>query len=246
MGAPSSARVMAASVVGVESSTLERYIYGSCAIDPSKRELIMELYSAWKQLSWKPADFDMLLETAGYHIPRRTLNRGVGAIGKTDDTTAGTEKRGRKQLFQPSQAEIVVGHAMSLVCSGKVVNPADLSVFAFEQFEIKPSQQTMVRLLCEYGFTGRTAQRMASMEACDTGEMADLYAKWLNKQRELGMIPTDLSLLGSIDFTHTKHTTSKLKTYAPKGRWVSLTEFAVRNDFSPILTLPLQTTAESH
>jgi len=46
---PSSVRVMAACVVGVESSSLEYYTYDSCAIDPSKRELIMELYSAWKK-----------------------------------------------------------------------------------------------------------------------------------------------------------------------------------------------------
>ena len=76
----------------------------------------------------------------------------------------------------------------------------------------------MLRLLGDYWFTRRTAQRTVSMDSCGTGKMSDLYAKWLNKQRELWMIPSDLSLLGSIDFTYTKHITSKLKIYAPKGR----------------------------
>jgi len=119
----------------------------------------------------------MLLETAGYHVPRRTLNRGVDVISKTGDTPTSTEKRGRKQLFQLSQAEVVVGHAMSLVRSGKVVNPADISVFAFEHLQIKSSQQTIVRLLCDYGFKRRTAQRTTSMDSCDTGKMADLLCK---------------------------------------------------------------------
>jgi len=187
--------MMAADVAGVESSTLESHTYGSCAIDPSKRELIAELYSAWKQLSWKPADFELLLETAGYHVPRRTLNRGVGTTGKMGDPTTSAEKRGRKQLFQPSQAEVVVGYAMSLVRSGQAVNPADLSVFALEQLQIKTSQRTMLRLLSDHVFTRRTARRTTSMDSCDTGKMADLYAKWLNNQRENGMIPTDPSLL---------------------------------------------------
>ena len=60
-----------------EQGNIQETMYTTCSIDKSLRIVICKMYEAWKDLKWKPSQFDRLLERAGFPVPRRTITDGL-------------------------------------------------------------------------------------------------------------------------------------------------------------------------
>ena len=191
--------------------------YPTCALDQSQRQLISRLYGAWKGLGWKPGDFDLLLETAGFPIPRRTLNRWTSAAEETDDSSPPPQKRGRPALIDEAGAEVLVGYCISRVSSGQGVHLQTVVDFCRDYLDIGISLPTASSILAKYGFSSRIAQVSSSGICVEPTKLAKICSDWIKMQRKAGLFSGEPLLLGSIDFTFTKHTTTRQTSFALQG-----------------------------
>ena len=198
---------MAAREIECETPKLERGEYTTCAIDPEQRVVIRKLYMAWRVLEWKQTDFETLLETAGYNIPRRTLNDWLHAVECPDAPTTNPQKRGPKPLLDENLSDIVVGHCLDKISSHGPVHLETVVRFAKEQLGVSLSSSTASRFLEEHGFSKRVAKHSRIGTNYDHMELARMYSKWLTDRRADGLFDVPLSRLGSIDFTYTGHRT---------------------------------------
>ena len=192
--------------------------YTTCSLDQSQRQIISKMYDAWKQLGWKPGDFDLLLETAGLPVPRRTLNRWSGAAEKTAVSSSPPQKRGRPALIDDSGAEVVVGYCLCKVSNGESVHLETVVDFCRDFLDVDISPPTASRILEQCGFSSRIAQVSSSGICVEPKKLAKLCSDWIKEQREAGLFSGIPLLLDSIDFTFTKHTTTRPTSFSIKGR----------------------------
>ena len=196
--------------------------YTSCSLDKSQRTIVSKLYSAWKQLGWKPSQFEHLLETAGFQIPRRTLNHWITTKPDSDDTTSPPRKQGRPRLLDEAGSDTLVGYCIQRIMCGESVHLQTVQDFCRDYLDCEISLSTASGILAERGFSSRIAQVSSSGICDDIRKMAQICSDWINEQRKTGMLSGDPLLIGSLDFSYTKHTTSRPTTFAIKGGLVKI------------------------
>ena len=189
----------------------------SFCIPAGERNALGKLFAAWRRLEKPPREFFELVETAGYSIGQATLRSWRASVEKGTTPVGEYENAGRRALLSPEQKQALVGHVLEGNDKGEVATPADTVLYARNQFGVGISTATARRTLKENGLSLRVAKRAAGGLATDTEKLARICKKWLLKVRELGLIPDDPSLLGSVDFTFCRHTTGKVRTYGMTG-----------------------------
>ena len=200
-----------------EGEVPQKQSYPTCSLDVSQRRVISRLFSAWKELGWKPSQFDQLLETAGFPIPRSTLNRWSSTISETGVEPPRKKKMGRPSLLDEAGAEVVVGFCLSKILIGEAVHLQTVVDFCREFLSVNLSISTASNILRDTGFSLRVAQVSSSGICVDPRKLAEVCSDWINKQREAGLFSGNPLLVGSLDFTFTKHTTTRISTFAIKG-----------------------------
>ena len=191
--------------------------YPTCSLDVSQRHVISMLYCAWKKLGWKPGQFDDLLETAGFPIPRATLNRWSSASQEPGASCSVVQKRGRPSCLDEAGAEVVVGYCLEKVLKGEAVHLQTVVDFCRDLLHAEITVSTASNILRDSGLSIRVAQVSSSGICVDPKKLAQECSDWINKQREAGILTADPLLIGSLDFTFTKHTTTRTTTFAIKG-----------------------------
>jgi len=191
--------------------------YGTCSLDVQQRQLISRLYQAWKELGWKPSQFEALLETAGFPVPRSTLNRWSRTSGEPVASLSLEKKRGRPSLLDEAGAELVVGYCLSKILNGESVHLQTVVNFCRESLGVEITASTASNILHETGFSLRVAQVSSSGICVDIKKLAEVCSDWIKEQREAGLFSADPLLLGSIDFTFTKHTKTRTSTFSIRG-----------------------------
>ena len=209
---------MAASCDGQSASNFHSTLHTTTELDPGERTAICRIYAAWRATGHKPADFEVVLVAAGYSIPRRTLNHWAHTITHPAKTPGPSRKRGRPAALQPEQADISIGHCLKLLEENKIVQLTTLREYVWDEFCVSLSPSMACRLFHEYGLGSRTVQLYSCGTGTKTSVLADTYANWIRTQRDAGFLTLPRSKIGSIDFTFTKHRTTRLKTYAVIGR----------------------------
>ena len=91
--------------------------------------------------------------------------------------------------------------------------------FVQESFGVKLSKTTAREYLSESYLSSRVAQRVAPTASVGAHGLAKICSDWIRELRRGGIFPTSPGLLGSMDFTYTRHTTTTLHTIAAKGRF---------------------------
>jgi len=175
------------------------------------------LYEAWKQLGWKPSQFDQLLITAGFNVPRRTLNHWISAKPEPAMCSISSRKRGRQSLIDDTGSMVVVGHCISKIQKGESVHLQTVQEFCRDMLGVEISRTTALSIFTEQGFSSRIAKVSSSGINLDTAKLSKICSDWINKQRASGMLSDKPFLFGSMDFTFTKHTTTRPTTYTIKG-----------------------------
>ena len=77
-------------------------------------------------------------------------------------------------------------------------------------------------ILAEHGFSQRIAKVSSYGIIVEPRKLAEICFNWINQQRDAGLLGGDLLLIGSIDFTFTKHSTSRPQTFAIRGGLVKI------------------------
>jgi hypothetical protein len=192
----------------------------TCSLSREERELICKLRGGWLELGWKSGDFELLLRTSGLHVPSRTLRHWTQCSQDPVPSCSSPVEMGRPRLLDQERASIVLGYCLSRIRSNAVVNLQHVVDFVHASFDIQMTSSTALNYLREFNLSSRVAQVKSQAKLLESDELSKVYSDWIREQRKADMIPSDLSLLGSIDFTYTKHTTTRVRTYTVKGRLV--------------------------
>ena len=195
--------------------------YPVYSLDQPQRQVISRLHCAWKELGWKPSQFDLLLETAGLCISRRSLNRWSSTAAEPEESPCQTQKRGRPSLLDEAGAEVVIGYCISRLAIGQDVRLGTVVDFCRDSLDVKISLSTASNILAERGFSQRIAQVSSSGTCVEPLKLAKVCSNWIKEQRDAGLFSGNPLLLGSIDFTYTKFRTTVHKTFAIKGGLVN-------------------------
>ena len=132
--------------------------YPACSMILPQRQIISRLYSAWKELGWKPGDFDLLLETAELPVSRRSLNRWSSTSEEPGISPSHTQSRGRPSLLDESGAEVLIGYCISRLARGEDVRLRTVVDFCRDSLDVHLSLSTASRIMEERGFSQRIAQ----------------------------------------------------------------------------------------
>jgi len=156
-------------------------------------------------------------EETGYSIPSRTLSDWHRRAREGVVVAAGHKNCGRRSALCEEQGMALAGHVLAENDKNKVVTVNDAITFAGDVLGVKVSSTTVTRVLHQNSITNRISKTCTSGSVLTRGERVNICFKWLKAMRNSGNIPSDPSLLGSIDFTFTRHTTFRLRTLAAKG-----------------------------
>jgi len=173
-------------------------------------------------MGFKKGDFYTFLEKSGVPVSERTLERWTHAIQEAPLCSTPAPKRGRPPLIDSSEAEILSGYCLSLNEKHSVVTSSTVIDFARSFLGVEISRDTALRFLEDYGFSIRSAKRESSGVIPSDRDLAKVVSDWIREQRAAGLFERPFSKIGSVDFTYTRHTTTTLRTFVPRGRFVLL------------------------
>lgn len=197
---------------------LEHSTATSKDMTPQERVLVGRLYGAWERKGLKRADFlDLLLE-AGYEIPTSTLFDWKTRAQTPASHTPNTQTVGRPSVLSPEESKIVIGYALLQNDAGNVVSLESIKTTISEKLKKAISTATVHRILGNAGFSSRLARSGCGGFTVDTMKLAEIYSSWVIARHSDGVFDRDRSQIASIDFTFTRHTTSRTRTYVPAGR----------------------------
>ena len=183
----------------------------------TERVVIGKLYSSARLLGWKRDDISDMVKGAGYRVSLRTLTNWEKQIVNGD--TPGSQRRnsGRIALLDDKMQRILVGHILKKNEEGEIVSRNSVKEFIFSEFGIKLTEKTVGNYLKKTGFSLRLAKRASGGLEVDLEKLGETYRSWLADIRSNDLIPTERCSLGSIDATYTRHTTSRIRSYSPRG-----------------------------
>ena len=161
------------------------------------------------------------METTGYHIPRRTLNHWISQKSELDGSSSPTLKLGRPRLVDEAGSVLLVGYCLTRIRNGKSVHLRTIQDFCRDHLGCEISSATASNLAADHELSSRIAQVSSTGICVDLNKMAQICSDWINAQRQVGLFSGIPLLIGSIDFTYTKHTTSRPTTFAIKGGCVT-------------------------
>ena len=166
----------------------------------------------------KTGEFEELLKEAGYDIPRSTLYCWSKAIGTTGALTITPGRGAHPGALDGEKGQIVLGYCFAENLAGHVVSLSSTIQFIQTNLHVSLSEATVSRFFAENEVSSKVAQMKSAGTSTNFEEMARIYSSWIAQQNRDGLIPSDLGLLGSIDFTYTKHSGEVIKTYSMTGR----------------------------
>ena len=185
---------------------------------PQERVLVGRLYGAWERKCLKRADFlDLLLE-AGYEIPASTLFDWKTRAQTPASCTPNSQIVGRPSALSSEETKIVIGYALLQNDAGNVVSLESIRTIISEKLKKAVSTATVHRLLGSAGFSSRLARSSCGGFTVDTMKLAEIYSGWVIARHSDRVFDRDCSQIASIDFTFTRHTTCRTRTYVPAGR----------------------------
>ena len=195
------------------------YVYPAAGYSVDTRNTIGRLYAAWSKDGKKPRYFEDLLKKAGYRVNRPSLNNWRSAVVKGGDPVGRYKNCGRKSLLSTELHRVVVGSVLAENARGEVVSARSVAQLADDKVGVKMSEESARLLIRRSGFSSRLARRSTSGMETDIGKLGEMYSKWLREAHASGFLQLHPSKIGSIDFTFTRQTTTRWKTYAPRGRY---------------------------
>ena len=198
-------------------SDSEEGIYTSCELTQEVKDFIARLREAWSGLGLKPGLFGELLEKAGMPVPERTLQRWSQSLRDRGSKPSAGMKRGRPSLLDEPSARILCGFCLSKNETNEILIPHTVVEFAKTYLGVTMSEDTALNFLHGSDFSVRKAKRVTSGKIPKPAELAKIVSDWIREQRKAGLFPDERHLLGSIDFTYTRHTTSAPTTFAQIG-----------------------------
>ena len=112
---------------------------------------------------------------------------------------------------------MLVGHCLCQVSKGESVHLETVVDFCRTSLHVDISHPTASRILEQCGFSSRIDQVSSSGICVDPKKLAKICSDWIKEQRNAGLFSGIPLLLGSIDFTYTKHTTTRSSSFTIKG-----------------------------
>lgn len=220
--------------------------YTTCSLSPDTRIAIANMFSAWRRLNKKTCEFEELLKEAGYDIPRPTLYGWSRNIETTGTLAINPGRGAHPAALDGEKGQIVLGYCFAENLAGRAVSLSSTVQFIQAKLHMSLSEATVSRFFAENEVSSKVAQMRSAGTSANFDEMARIYSSWISQQNRDGLIPSDLGLLGSIDFTYTKHSGEVIKTYSMTGRYVFLSTHKNFGIFLLHLFIHFPPTVHSH
>jgi len=166
----------------------------------------------------KTREFEELLKEAGYDIPKSTLYGWSRTIETTEALAINPGRGPHLAALDGEKGQIVLGYCFAENLAGRVVSLSSTVQFIQAKLHVSLSEATVSRFFAENDVSSKVAQMKSAGTSANFEEMAKFYSSWISQQNRDGLIPQDLGLFGSIDFTYTKHSGEVIKTYSMTGR----------------------------
>ena len=190
-------------------------VHNAYALSVDARNVIGRLYAAWKRAHKKPKDFEALLIDAGYQMTRRSLNNWNQAVVDDKEPVSVPQNAGRPRLLSDKGERVVTGYVLHQNDAGTRVTDRNVQRFVQRRMKRKISITSVRKILSRNMITSRTPMVNKVVRKI---KLARIYQRWLRDPTNRGSLNVRRDLIGSLDFTYTNHRTTRVRTYAKKGR----------------------------
>ncbi len=177
---------------------------------------VAKIYEALHDRGVSRADFIESLESAGFSIPPRQLDRWVEKTKTTGSAIMENKESGGPPRLDREKRDITSGWVLHEYATGTIVSIESFYTFVFDNFGIKLSNGTIFSYLSEDGFSSRVVKKKGMSFVVDIDALRKWYWNWTFIQDFRGR-GIRLEDFGSIDFVFTGHKTEMKKSYAPRG-----------------------------
>ena len=181
------------------------------------KEVIGRMYAAARSIGMKIDDFDAIVKKAGFLVTTRTLRNWERRILVPGVSGTHTRNVGRPKIFDDKMEHLIIGYTLSQIDIGSVVTPYDIRSFIKSKLNLTVCTRTVRNYMKRFDISLRLAKRAQGGLNVDLAQLGSIYRSWILEQRTKTVFPPELCCIGSIDCTYTRHTTSRIRSYSPKG-----------------------------
>lgn len=196
---------------------MEKKLLKSAAEMPDELKTpIAKIYKALHDRGVTREIFVESLETAGFSIPPRQLDRWVEKTKNTGSAIKESKETGASARLTREKRDVTSGWALHEYETGSLVSIASYYDFALEKFGVELSTGTIRNYLDDDGFSSRVVKQKGSSFVVDIEAMCNELWRWVLIQDFRGR-GIRKEKFASVDFTFTSHRTERRKSYAPRG-----------------------------
>jgi transposase len=208
----------------VAPTSSSRGEYTSTSYLPQTRDVLADLYGAWRRNGWKAGDFHDLLEDADRAVPPRTMREWRAARDAGDNVAGKRTRSGRPALLDEEQSRVLAGWAYDNYMRDQPISRSDAAKFVEEHFGVTIELSTVANYLRGHGLVNKKCQRKQAGFCLNKDESCEQMFEYVKQTHRLIMAamppPTTAQYADSTSSSSSSSSSSAAEEEAAVKPWL--------------------------